>query len=65
MTHRHFLALTSIGLLAFTRPRPVDAQPAAPSAACQSTVTGDLRVHQLTSRTFANTRSIRVLLPKA
>ena len=33
------------------------------AAACQSTATGDLRLHQLESRTFANTRTIRVLLP--
>jgi predicted alpha/beta superfamily hydrolase len=31
--------------------------------ACKSTVSGDLRLHQLESRIFANTRTIRVLLP--
>lgn len=33
------------------------------SAACQSTVTGDLRLHTLTSQIFGNTRTIRVLVP--
>lgn len=37
------------------------AQAAAP--ACKSTVSGDLRVHQLDSRIFGNSRTIRVLLP--
>ncbi len=32
-------------------------------AACRSTVSGDLRLHTLESRTFGNTRTIRVLLP--
>jgi predicted alpha/beta superfamily hydrolase len=35
----------------------------AKAADCQSTVNGDLRIHQLTSKIFNNTRSIRVLLP--
>lgn len=35
----------------------------APVTSCQSTATGDLRLHQLESRTFGNKRSIRVLLP--
>lgn len=30
---------------------------------CNSTVSGDLRLHQLESRIFGNTRTIRVLLP--
>jgi hypothetical protein len=33
------------------------------AADCKSTVNGDLRIHQLSSRIFNNTRSIRVLLP--
>ena len=37
------------------------AESAAP--ACKSTVSGDLRLHQLESRIFGNTRTIRVLLP--
>ena len=37
------------------------AESAAP--ACKSTVNGDLRLHQLESRIFGNTRTIRVLLP--
>jgi predicted alpha/beta superfamily hydrolase len=35
----------------------------APAPACKSTVSGDLRLHQLDSRIFGNTRNIRVLLP--
>lgn len=34
------------------------------AAPCTSTATGDLRFHQLTSKTFGNTRTIRVLLPQ-
>jgi predicted alpha/beta superfamily hydrolase len=34
-----------------------------PAEACRSTVSGDLRLHTLESRTFGNTRTIRVLLP--
>ena len=33
------------------------------SAACKSTVSGDLRLHQLKSTIFGNERTIRVLLP--
>ena len=36
---------------------------AALAADCKSTVSGDLRIQQLTSKIFNNTRSIRVLLP--
>lgn len=32
-------------------------------ASCRSTVTGDLRLHTLTSTLFGNTRTIRVLVP--
>lgn len=35
----------------------------AQAADCKSTVSGDLRIHQLASKIFNNTRSIRVLLP--
>ncbi len=35
----------------------------APAAPCRSTVSGDLRLHELQSRIFGNTRTIRVLLP--
>ncbi len=35
----------------------------AQSQPCKSTVSGDLRFHQLTSKIFNNTRTIRVLLP--
>jgi predicted alpha/beta superfamily hydrolase len=38
------------------------AEPTA-AAACESTATGDLRLHSLESRIFGNTRTIRVLLP--
>ena len=34
-----------------------------PTETCRSTATGVIRTHQLTSRTFGNTRTIRVLLP--
>ena len=34
------------------------------SAACRSTVSGDLRLHQLKSTIFGNERTIRVLLPQ-
>jgi predicted alpha/beta superfamily hydrolase len=37
--------------------------PAARADACKSTVSGDLRLHELQSRIFGNTRTIRVLLP--
>jgi predicted alpha/beta superfamily hydrolase len=33
------------------------------ATACRSTVSGDLRVHALTSRIFGNTRTVRVLVP--
>lgn len=39
------------------------AQAAPASVACQSTVSGDLRVHVLKSAIFGNERKIRVLLP--
>ena len=35
----------------------------AQAADCKSTVSGDLRIHELTSKIFNNARSIRVLLP--
>lgn len=37
--------------------------PAQAAAGCRSTVTGDVRTHSLTSKTFSNTRTIRVLVP--
>jgi len=40
------------------------AAPSAPAAPCQSTVTGDLRLHTLDSRVFGNSRTIRVLVPQ-
>src|SRR5688500_18052475 len=39
------------------------AVPASHAVECKSTVNGDLRIHQLASNIFNNTRSIRVLLP--
>ena len=36
---------------------------AEPAIPCKSTVSGDLRLHDLQSRIFGNTRKIRVLLP--
>ena len=32
-------------------------------AGCRSTVSGDVRLHTLTSRIFGNTRTLRVLVP--
>ena len=43
-------------------PHVTQAQPVAP-APCQSTASGDLREHVLTSAVFGNERKIRVLLP--
>jgi predicted alpha/beta superfamily hydrolase len=40
------------------------AHAAGPAADCKSTVTGDLRLHSLSSQIFKNTRTIRVLLPR-
>ncbi len=61
-------ALTLRGLFALPclvalTARPLAAQPTAGAAPCTSTVTGDLRRHALTSTTFGNARTIRVLLP--
>ena len=41
----------------------IGAEPAPAAGACKSTVSGDLRLHTLKSATFANERTIRVLLP--
>ena len=41
----------------------IGAEPAPTAGACKSTVSGDLRLHTLKSATFANERTIRVLLP--
>jgi predicted alpha/beta superfamily hydrolase len=58
------LALLLAAQPAGAQPSPVRSlvSPAAP-AACQSTVSGDLRLHRLKSRIFGNTRTIRVLVP--
>lgn len=53
----HLRALLTITLACLA------AIPAALAADCKSTVSGDLRIQQLTSKIFSNTRSIRVLLP--
>ena len=52
------LALLCAGLLCTAMANAANA----PSG-CKSTVSGDLRLHTLESRTFGNTRTIRVLLP--
>jgi hypothetical protein len=52
------LALLCVGLAC-----PVTVPSAEKPPACASTVSGDLRLHQLESRIFGNTRTIRVLLP--
>lgn len=46
----------SVSSAAHAQAEPVD-------SACESTASGDLRVHKLTSRIFGNERNIRVLLP--
>jgi predicted alpha/beta superfamily hydrolase len=43
---------------------PAVAPAPAPAPACQSTVSGDLRLHTLQSKIFGNQRTIRVLLPE-
>lgn len=49
---------------AFSAPGGTPAAAGPPAAAtCRSTVTGDLRLHRLTSRIFGNVRTVRVLLP--
>jgi predicted alpha/beta superfamily hydrolase len=53
----HLQASLTIALICLT------AVPAALAADCKPTVSGDLRIHPLTSKIFNNTRSIRVLLP--
>ncbi len=50
---------TCAALFAFSRAHAAEA----PTAACKSTVSGDLRLHELNSKIFGNTRTIRVLLP--
>jgi predicted alpha/beta superfamily hydrolase len=40
-----------------------DTTPATPTAPCRSTVTGDVRLHDLHSRIFGNSRKVRVLVP--
>lgn len=52
------LALLCAGLLCSATSLAAD-----PSPSCASTVSGDLRLHTLESRTFGDTRTIRVLLP--
>jgi predicted alpha/beta superfamily hydrolase len=51
--------LFTLCILCFGAP-PVFGQ----AAPCTSTATGDLHFHQLSSRIFSNTRTIRVLLPQ-
>jgi predicted alpha/beta superfamily hydrolase len=48
---------------ATTAAAPAMAAAAKPAAPCRSTVSGDLRLHQLKSLVFRNSRTIRVLLP--
>jgi predicted alpha/beta superfamily hydrolase len=58
MRIERLLALLAVGLAC-----PVTISAAETPRACSSTVNGDLRLHQLESRVFGNTRTIRVLLP--
>jgi predicted alpha/beta superfamily hydrolase len=63
---RALAALTGSLLLATTDPcaaGPPPASASASSAPCPSTVHGDLRLHRFESRTFGNTRMLRVLVP--
>jgi predicted alpha/beta superfamily hydrolase len=52
-----------LGLAALAQAAP-EASGGTPSATCKSTVTGDLRLHNLRSLIFNNERKIRVLLPR-
>ena len=52
-----------LGLAALAQAAP-QTSGGTPSAACKSTVTGDLRLHTLRSLIFNNERKIRVLLPR-
>lgn len=54
--------LLLISLLLFSSLLIVQAQ-SKPEAYCTPSVQGDLRLHELTSKVFNNTRTIRVLLP--
>ncbi len=60
MAIRTYLAVLGVAL---ALPAALVAAPAPVTAGCQSTVTGDLRLHTLDSRVFQNTRTIRVLVP--
>jgi len=53
-------ALACAGLLLSS---PTAIAESAPAAPCKSTVSGDLRLHELQSQVFGNKRTIRVLLP--
>lgn len=57
---RLFIALALALVASFGVAAPASAQAATP---CRSTATGNLKFHQLTSSTFGNTRTLRVLLP--
>ena len=57
----HTPSLPAVLCVLLLLPTTVSAESAAP--VCKSTVSGDLRLHQLASRIFGNTRTIRVLLP--
>ena len=59
MRNQMLPALACAGLLL----SPLAFAAAAPATPCSSTVSGDLRLHDLPSRIFGNTRKIRVLLP--
>ncbi|MCM2313277.1 MAG: alpha/beta hydrolase-fold protein, partial [Steroidobacteraceae bacterium] len=58
MGNRTLQALLCASLFSATAALAADTAPA-----CQSTVSGDLRLHTLDSKVFGNSRTIRVLLP--
>jgi predicted alpha/beta superfamily hydrolase len=58
MPYARTIVVLCVGLLLAATAFGQQAKPA-----CKSTVSGDLRLHRLQSRTFGNTRTIRVLLP--
>jgi predicted alpha/beta superfamily hydrolase len=55
-----FLVAVFLGLLGLVAMRPAHATA---DTGCKSTVSGDLRLHALDSKIFANSRTIRVLVP--
>ena len=57
------MRVLALAILVYVTGPALVANAAEPGPACESTVSGDLRLHQLDSRIFGNSRTIRVLLP--